>query len=323
MMKFIGKMHVAAWAVCAWSAAGWASAAPTQVVVFGDSLSDTGAAAERFATIGVSLPAAPYAQGRFSNGPVAVEVLADQLGVSLDSRAVGGALTGTDNRITTGGVLAGTGVQGQIQAYIAEQSGALDTEALYVVWAGGNDFFGSPTVSTLVTAVFNLQQGVSQLYAAGARQFLVPNLPNLADTYDSIVAGAAVQVGAQSLTVGFNNALVGGMGSLQSTLAGSSIQVFDVFTLLATVRTDLANAGGVVDTPCFAGNYVTGGVACATPDAYYLWDSVHPTAYVHDTVGRAMAAAVPEPSTYALMGLGLVGVAAAARRRSAQAQAQA
>lgn len=300
-----------------------ASATPSKVVVFGDSLSDTGNVAARFQTVGIALPASPYEDGRFTNGPVAVEVMASTLGVSLESYAYGGALTGVDNRITTGGVLTGTGVQGQITSYVGSQGGAVDASALYVVWAGGNDFFSNASAATVTSAVTNLMTDVSILYQAGARQFFVPNLPNLADTADAIAAGGAQQAGAYALSVGFNNALSQYMGQLQGQLAGSTIQVFDTFSFLSGVRAQYAAAeGGNVTSACYVGNYLGQGTACATPDSYYLWDSVHPTAGVHNAVGVAFAAAVPEPSTYGLMLLGLAGVGlVASRQRREVAQA--
>lgn len=39
-------------------------------------------------------PQPPYYEGRFSNGPVWIEIAARQLGVSLANYAVGGATTG-------------------------------------------------------------------------------------------------------------------------------------------------------------------------------------------------------------------------------------
>ncbi len=47
-----------------------------EFIVFGDSLSDTG---NVFISLGVP-PSPPYFDGRFSNGPVTVEHVADQLG---------------------------------------------------------------------------------------------------------------------------------------------------------------------------------------------------------------------------------------------------
>ena len=67
-----------------------AEASPiSALIVYGDSLSDNG---NLFAAVGF-LPA-PYASGRFSNGPVAVEYLATMFGVPLVNFAYGGATTG-------------------------------------------------------------------------------------------------------------------------------------------------------------------------------------------------------------------------------------
>ena len=46
----------------------------SQIYAFGDSLSDNG---NVFAATGMGFPPAPYAQGRFSNGPVWAENLAE------------------------------------------------------------------------------------------------------------------------------------------------------------------------------------------------------------------------------------------------------
>ena len=303
----------------AFGAMAGASAAPSKVVAFGDSLSDIGNVQARFAALNISLPASPYYDGRFSNGQVAVEVLAQGLGVSLDSRAYGGALTGTGNHLPTGGVLDGTGVQSQITQYIAGNSQQIDPSALYVIWAGGNDFFSSPTAATVTSAVTNLANDVGLLYQAGARDFFIPNLPDLASTADAIKAGGATQAGAHALSIGFNNALAQTMGQLQTALPGSHIQMFDTFGLLATVRASFASQGFNVTDGCWQGEYTGQGVLCADPSRYYLWDDVHPTTGVHQAVGRAMAAAVPEPGTVTLSIFGLALVAGAASRRRAAA----
>ena len=76
----------------------------TQIVVFGDSLSDSGNSFTL--TGGIIPPDPPYDSGRFSNGPVALEYLAEDLELTLDlyyddeegnNFAVGGARTGTGN----------------------------------------------------------------------------------------------------------------------------------------------------------------------------------------------------------------------------------
>jgi phospholipase/lecithinase/hemolysin len=90
-------------AVCCVLAAAAAQAGiiPTRIYAFGDSLSDGGRAATL--TVAEFPPSPPYAN-RFSNGPVAVEWLAQAFGLTLDpflpatlngtNFAVGGAMTG-------------------------------------------------------------------------------------------------------------------------------------------------------------------------------------------------------------------------------------
>src|SRR6478672_780719 len=59
----------------------------TGLIVFGDSLSDTGN--DAIATRG-AIPGPPYAQGRFSNGPNYVDELAQNLGLSSTPSLAGG-----------------------------------------------------------------------------------------------------------------------------------------------------------------------------------------------------------------------------------------
>jgi phospholipase/lecithinase/hemolysin len=77
--------------------AGAASVPFSRIVVFGDSLSDTG---NFYHLTGGQLPPTPYANGRFSNGPLWVEYLADDLGMQVlleNNYAVAGATTGHAN----------------------------------------------------------------------------------------------------------------------------------------------------------------------------------------------------------------------------------
>src|ERR1700755_1796910 len=71
------------------------SAPFNDVVVYGDSLSDNGNVFRVTSLLGFPTPVSPpYFEGRFSNGPVAVEDVASHFGVPLLDFAFGGATTG-------------------------------------------------------------------------------------------------------------------------------------------------------------------------------------------------------------------------------------
>lgn len=294
-----------------------------RVVVFGDSLSDNGNLAAKF---GGAIPASPYVDGRFTNGPVAVEVMAQQLGLPLVDYAYGGALTGAGNQFQSQNPLVtNTGMLSQVNRFVAD--GPADANALYVVWGGGNDFLAAIATgdfsnmnAVVTTAVTNLVTEVGTLYGAGARDFLIPLLPDLGTTFYG-TSGALPASSLTSLSNSFNGALAKQMNALEARSAGMNLSLFDTPSVLAGVRAALAASGGDVVNRCWAGDYAGSGATpvCANPDQFYLFDKVHPTAYVHDAFGKAMAAAVPEPMSSGLMLVGLVFMGVALRRHRATA----
>lgn len=301
---------------------GSANAAYSQIVAFGDSLSDNG---NVFATtkgaLGVGIPSAPYWNGRFSNGPVAVEVMAQTLGLSLVDHAYGGALTGTTNRAGVPGL---PGIQSEVDQFTSGLTSAgktADASALYFLWGGANDFFSADDkLAAVAPAIANLAGQVSQLYDVGARDFFVPLLPDLANTAAAIAAGPQAQAQAHALSMLFNTNLSTALQGLQGSLAGSNIRVFDPNPSLTAARDVILAAGGTASQPCWTGNYLGSGASvCTNPELHVLWDGVHPSAALHQAMGQAMAAAVPEPEAagLALVGLLIAGTATARQRRRA------
>ena len=312
MKSSFTKLLVAFIAVIATSSA-FADPQFSSVIAFGDSLSDNGNYYRLVnkltpLTPQDGSPPLPYFYGRYSNGPVAVELLAANLGVTLHDFAVGGATSGLANedpRFPRSGVL------GQVQDYVAANE-RLDDDALYVVWGGANDFLGAtnlgaPGVAQAVigNAINNLTQSIGTLYAHGARHFLVPNLPDLGLT--PLNQGAQAPQATYLSTV-FNQAYAAALQALGQQLRYSDIHTVDVAALLEKVA---ANPGfyqfqnvtdKCVGDPtyfCILNSFNSGSAA-----GYLFWDDVHPTASAHALLAGQFAAAVapnglsktPEPA---------------------------
>ncbi|MEL7242262.1 MAG: SGNH/GDSL hydrolase family protein, partial [Cyanobacteria bacterium J06573_2] len=160
----------------------------SQIYAYGDSYSDNGASFEistQAVNAGVTdsfiLPADPAlglydSEGRWTNGQTSVEVLSENLEVSLTDYAVGGAKSGDGNYYSWLDSFQNTGLFGQIEQFKAETSGqAADSDALHFIFASANDLFEyadfglSGTVEELANqTVDNIGEGVSILAESGA-----------------------------------------------------------------------------------------------------------------------------------------------------------
>ena len=277
------------------------ASAYSKLFVFGDSLSDTG----NVTAITGTVPLPPYAPGRFSNGPVWVERLATDLGLSANAAltggtnwAFGGAPTGPPYTQSvpyiTQQVTGGFCPSGCIPGYLQTTGGVADPNALYVVWGGGNDV----RQGSITGSVSNISSAITTLATAGAQNFLVPNLPNIGLTPEAQAGGPAQVAGATFLSVTFNAQLIAATAGLRTTLGVSIIDV-NVFAFL---NNTIANAGslGITNTTgrCYSGATGVGGAGtvCANPDEYVFWDGIHPTARAHALLGDFAASVVPVPA---------------------------
>lgn len=258
-------------------------AAPiSSVNVFGDSLSDSGSLA--ILADGAFCPPPPYDGCRLSNGPVWAEVFAEGLGLSADT-AYGG---GTNYAI--GGQRTDDVLDTQIPAFLFNNGFVADSDALYVVWAGGNDFLQNDPPGTFnpETSVENVINSILGLSAAGAMDFLIPNL--------AVLDPWAFEFNAR-------------LKAALDELVGLNIIQFDVFSLLLDVVSNPDNYGFTNATdPCLTEMGI-----CANPDEFLLWDSVHPTAAGHAIIAAAalelvQTVPVPTPSTLVILGLGIAGL---------------
>lgn len=257
----------------------------SSVVVFGDSLSDTGLS---FATTGIPPGGAagfPYFEGRFSNGPVWIDYLQAGLGLADEqviNLAVGGSSTGNGFKEPPEGIFdvpAGTvipTVGTQIGLYL-QQSQPQENQ-LFIVWAGSNDLL-SQDLPFFVAA--NVEEHVRTLAAAGADEFLVPNLTPLGST--PAVNGTFEGFLLNVLTRRFNRQLRKRLDNLEEEL-GITIHRLDVYTptVLALI---FPEAFGITNTRDAALLDIQAGAITPQEGSTYLyWDIIHPTTLAHQVI---------------------------------------
>jgi phospholipase/lecithinase/hemolysin len=177
--------------------AGSASAEPfSQIWVFGGPLEDTG----NFASVFGDLPA-PFFHNRFSNGPLAVEILAAQLGLTLKPSLHRIGPAQGNNFSSADGLASGPDskdLHGQIDAYFAMTGNKADPKALYYMIIGGNEVIAATfepndakSVQIVKGAVDAKERAIHRLVAAGAKTMLVPNFIDISITPQIRAAGLA------------------------------------------------------------------------------------------------------------------------------------
>ncbi|WP_174296285.1 SGNH/GDSL hydrolase family protein [Sphingomonas bacterium] len=313
-----------------------AAAAPYDALyVFGDSLSDRGNLADAF---GTSFPNPPSYHNSFTNGDVAIARVAAAYGLADDpslwlssptptnpltgtSYAVGGA---TAQASAVGGI-ADINLPQQISAYLAQSGGTADTGALYTLFIGGNDVTHATMTMTdepaITAAVSSELNAITQLKAAGARNFLVVNVPDVGSIPLFAQEHPDLAGEASTLTTLYNQDLASGL----ATVSGVNLVSFNLFTYEKAI---LANAArfGITDTadfcytnaPFSAATTAACGAGAANIGHFAYWNDVHPTKQVHALIAKGIEQAlagvrspspVPEPAIWALLvgGFGMIG----------------
>jgi|FLYM01.1.fsa_nt_gi outer membrane lipase/esterase len=300
LLRTAAPAALAVAAVC-----GLASAASAQsygrLVVFGDSLSDNGNLYA--ASFNTQPPAAFYFNGRFSNGPVFTELLGFNAGVSATGAPVTGSINYAYGGARTDASAFPPGMRNQLLAYTGA-GGTFGANDLVSILGGANNIFqgigpavlsGTPqpfmqNVATLAAADVNFI--VNNVATAGAGTILVTNLPKLSLTpqFRSGPNLAAAPLADFAVTT-FNGALSTGLFTTAAARPGTNIILMDIYKIGDVIAGSPGSFGftNVVDA-CFNQTTLT---VCSSPNTYFYWDGVHPTA-----AGHALLATLAEDYLY-------------------------
>jgi len=281
----------------------WAQAASqySHVYVFGDSLSDTG---NLSSIIGLFPP--PFYMNRVSNGPVAVEILANKLGLNADaSLHLIGPAVGTNYAVAGANALGDEiiDLDSQVFLFMANHGHVAPADALYVMMIGGNDVrsarddldFNSAK-NTVRAAVARVKLAIMALAQSGAHSFLVVNPANIGITPEAHLLAASLDEPklikrSRKLSQVFRVALHQALNDLSYT---SDLQLieFDLFKFF-NKRVKQADRFGITNTTdaCFNRDTFIFHVDCDSGlnfDQFFFFDDLHPTARVHMLLGDAL-----------------------------------
>ncbi|HWL94593.1 MAG TPA: SGNH/GDSL hydrolase family protein, partial [Phycisphaerae bacterium] len=287
----------------------------SQIIVFGDSFSDTGNVRHRTnlasgGAVDYPSPAHNYSDGRFTNSTetdpastayagvwheqlaqtfLSLPAASFSLGGGTDF-AFGGATTKEGTSEVTvitappfGDVIITIDHMGkQMDDYLAAH--AVDPNALYIVWGGVNDLLADDSAASVAATAARAAALAGRLANAGAQYIMVPNLPPLG----AAPAFSSVPARIQALNAAcahYRAELNADLTSILSHLAPQGITptLYRVDVWTNTIRL-LSNPGLYRFTDVSSSAQ---GNSSANPDHFLFWDGLHYTTAGHYWTARA------------------------------------
>lgn len=267
----------------------------TDLIIFGDSLADVGnlflaTTANPFTDATPASP--PYFNGRFSNGKLVPEILADGLGFSASTPSLQGGNNYAFGAAETGSGLSDEGVPNvgeQIKTYLKTNK-PTQTDVFFIS-AGSNNFFSDRDAQTIPiniptpeSALQGLTENIRTLTDAGAKNFIIPNLAPLGTLPLAQISGLSNTFATASTQ--FNTLLDSKLDELEDELNIDIIKL-DVAREFDRILANPADFGLTnINEPAL--NRATGEIV-NNPDEYFWWDEVHPTTAAYSLIAPGLA----------------------------------
>lgn len=291
------------------------------MVVFGDSYSDTG---NLFAlTEGELPPGPPYTDGRFTNGNVWVEYLADLMKLNPPAPfysanpakpaggtnyAIAGAASGSDETISwipalfgLPAILPGRGVRLQINDFLVNCGivSCCSSKMLFVIFVGANDFGLLGKGPEYMDIIGNISASIEDLIdKAGATEIIVLNLPQIASspaavgTYKSLFVNEILPDGLMESVEMYNEGLAEELTNLDAQYEDVNIIHADIAPIMNEAASNPAKFGlddtkdTGIPTLDETAVFKRGSLEYLNAENALYFDGVHPTTTFHEVLAK-------------------------------------
>lgn len=303
----------------------------SELVVFGDSLSDTG---NKYAITGFAntppyselldfylVADGPYTRGglHHSNGATWIEQYARPRGLAGDVRP---ALRsqGKGHNYAYGGARARPGLPiipnlnqqlpTQVENFLADVNSNAPANALYMLFIGSNDIFdavvalsidptGNLSNTVIQQAITSVATEIGNLALAGATHFVVINAPDLGLTPAVKLVDASISAVDPNIPAGFviaaatafSEAFNGGLNAVVGAIPG--VEIINIFDTFQELVFD-PQAFGLTNSTDACVTPEQPPYACKDADGYVFWDGVHPSKTAHGIIAHMVAEALAQ-----------------------------
>ncbi|TBR35848.1 MULTISPECIES: SGNH/GDSL hydrolase family protein [Dyella] len=280
-----------------WSEAATPGHRLDRLIVFGDSLSDTSnlfnASQWRFPN------ASSWLLGRFSNGPVWPEYLAESTRLPLYNWAIAGAAA--EPYIVVPGLMEQVASWAQ---YMDRAQGYDPSRTLFLVWIGANDIINYERPVADIARI--VESAVERIIDRGGRHIAVINLPDLARVPS--MHGNARQGDVARDTQRYNRLLQEAVAGIRA-VTGIDVALVDAHgmfnALLASPRDygleNVTQSCLNINTDTFR-NYLASWhprTTCHDAHRFLFWDLTHPTTHAHRIIAEKVRAVLRKRFSHA------------------------
>ena len=167
-------------------------------------------------------------------------------------------------------------------------------DTLFIVDSGYRDLldiaFGEPASEVFPAVMMSFAWNIGRLYGCGARNLLMPNLPDMGTAPITPEGGEA---NGRGLSEAYNEALALYVIGPYSVAMNLSFVNFFEFTDTMMGMPETFGFTNLTDS-CIT-PYTTSGAFCENRDEYFWWDYLHPTKKTHALLAEYAFAHLPVP----------------------------